>query len=195
MREDIKKLITKLDDDNLDENDIKLINNLMFSFPSFSSFCEKVDLVLVLGSSSIKRIEKAVEIALQYQVPILISGGNYLKKEDLYEYEKYYIYSICHGLKKEDIILEKDSTNTLENITNSFNIIKDNYTNIAIVSSSQHLLRVKLMLTKMGLVNKYNFSFVASYAKLVPKDNWDKEKRAKEIIRGELERIINYNLI
>ena len=192
MREDIKKLITKLDNDNLDENDIKLINNLMFSFPSS---CEKVDLVLVLGSSSIKRIEKAVEIALQYQVPILISGGNYLKKEDLYEYEKYYIYSICHGLKKEDIILEKDSTNTLENITNSFNIIKDNYTTIAIVSSSQHLLRVKLMLTKMGLVDKYNFSFVASYAKLVPKDNWDKEKRAKEIIRGELERVINYNLI
>ena len=56
MREDIKKLITKLDDDNLGKNDIELINKLMFSFPSF---CEKVDLVLVLGSSSIKRIEKA----------------------------------------------------------------------------------------------------------------------------------------
>ena len=192
MREDIKKLITKLDDDNLGENDIKLINKLMFSFPSF---CEKVNLVLVLGSSSIKRIEKALEIALQYQVPILISGGNYLKKEDLYEYEKYYIYSICHGLKEDDVILEKNSTNTLENIINSFNMINNNYTNIAIVSSSQHLLRVKLMLTKMGIVNKYNLSFVASYAKLVPKDDWNKEKRAKEIIRGELERVINYNLI
>lgn len=80
----------------------------------------------------------------------------------------------------------------------SLKLIKDNYHNVIIVSSSQHLLRVKLTLekelTKNNITN-LNFYLVPSYATLVPKDAWYKESKAKEIIKGELERLIKYNLV
>ena len=195
MKKEIKYLITKLDNDNLTKDDIEKINNLMFNFHDEIT---SPDLIIVLASSSIKRIEKAVELSKKYNLKILISGANYLSKDQMYEYEKYYIYAITHGINKDDLIIESISHNTKENIINSLKLIKDNYHNVIIVSSSQHLLRVKLTLekelTKNNITN-LNFYLVPSYATLVPKDTWYKESKAKEIIKGELERLIKYNLV
>ena len=195
MKEQLKYLITKLDNDNLTKEDIDKINKYMFSF---NDKITSPDLILVLASSSIKRIEKAIELSKKYNLKILISGANYLKKDRMYEYEKYYIYAITHGISKDNLIIESISHNTKENIRNSLNIIKDKYHNIIIISSSQHLLRVKLTLEKELLKNNItniNYYLVPSYATLVPKDTWYKEKKAKEIIKGELERLVRYNLI
>lgn len=195
MKKEIKYLITKLDNDNLSKDDIDKINNLMFNFHDKIT---SPDLILVLASSSIKRIEKAVELAKKYHLKILISGANYLKKDRMYEYEKYYIYAITHGINKDDLIIESISHNTKENIINSLKLIKGKYHNIIIISSSQHLLRVKLTLekelTKNNITN-LNFYLVPSYATLVPKDIWYKEEKAKGIIKGELKRLIKYKLI
>lgn len=195
MKLKIKYLITKLNNDNLTKDDIREINNLMFNFHDKIT---SPDLILVLASSSIKRIEKAVELAKKYHLKILISGANYLSKDRMYEYEKYYIYAITHGLTKDDLILESISHNTKENIINSLKLIKDKYHNVIIVSSSQHLLRVKLTLEKelqKKKITNINYYLVPSYATLVPKDTWYKEEKAKEIIKGELERLIKYRLI
>ena len=195
MKKEIKYLITKLDNDNLTKDDIDKINNLMFNFHDEIT---SPDLIIVLASSSIKRIEKAVELSNKYKLKILISGANYLKKDKMYEYEKYYIYAITHSINNADLIIESISHNTKENIIYSLKLIKDKYHNIIIVSSSQHLLRVKLTLekelTKNNITN-LNFYLVPSYATLVPKDTWYKESKAKEIIKGELERLIRYKLI
>ncbi len=195
MKEQLKYLITKLDNDNLTKEDIDKINKYMFSF---NDKITSPDLILVLTSSSIKRIEKAIELSKKYNLKILISGANYLKKDRMYEYEKYYIYAITHGISKDNLIIESISHNTKENIRNSLRLIKDKYHSIIIVSSSQHLLRVKLTLEKELLKNNItniNYYLVPSYATLVPKDTWYKEEKAKEIIKGELERIIKYRLI
>ena len=195
MKEQLKYLITKLDNDNLTKEDIDKINMLLFNF---NDKITSPDLILVLASSSIKRIEKAIELSKKYNLKILISGANYLKKDKMYEYEKYYIYAITHGISKDNLIIESISHNTKENIRNSLRLIKDKYHSIIIVSSSQHLLRVKLTLEKelsKEDIADINFFLVPSYATLVPKDTWYKEKKAKEIIKGELERLIRYNLI
>ena len=195
MKLKIKYLITKLNNDNLTKDDIREINNLMFNFHDKIT---SPDLILVLASSSIKRIEKAVELAKKYHLKILISGANYLSKDRMYEYEKYYIYAITHGLTKDDLILESISHNTKENIINSLKLIKGKYHNIIIISSSQHLLRVKLTLEKelqKKKITNINYFLIPSYATLVPKDTWYKEEKAKEIIKGELERLIKYRLI
>ena len=195
MKLKIKYLITKLNNDNLTKDDIREINSLMFNFHDKIT---SPDLILVLASSSIKRIEKAVELAKKYHLKILISGANYLSKDRMYEYEKYYIYAITHGLTKDDLILESISHNTKENIINSLKLIKDKYHNVIIVSSSQHLLRVKLTLEKelqKKKITNINYFLIPSYATLVPKDTWYKEEKAKEIIKGELERLIKYRLI
>lgn len=195
MKLKIKYLITKLNNDNLTKDDIREINSLMFNFHDKIT---SPDLILVLASSSIKRIEKAVELAKKYHLKILISGANYLSKDRMYEYEKYYIYAITHGLTKDDLILESISHNTKENIINSLKLIKGKYHNIIIISSSQHLLRVKLTLEKelqKKKITNINYYLIPSYATLVPKDTWYKEEKAKEIIKGELERLIKYRLI
>ena len=78
MKNEVKYLITKLDNDNLTKDDIDKINNLMFNFHDEIT---SPDLIIVLTSSSIKRIEKAVELAKKYNLKILISGANYLKND------------------------------------------------------------------------------------------------------------------
>lgn len=116
----------------------------------------------------------------------------------MYEYEKYYIYAITHGINKDNLIIEPNSHNTKENIIYSLNLIKDKYHNIIIISSSQHLLRVKLTLEKelrKNNITNLNYYLVPSYATLVPKDTWYNKSKAKEIIKGELERLIKYRLI
>lgn len=195
MKEKIQYLITKLDNDNLTKDDIDEINSLMFNFHDEITY---PDLILVLASSSIKRIEKAIELSKKYNLKILISGANYLKNDQMYEYEKYYIYAITHGINKGNLIIEANSHNTKENIIYSLNLIKDKYHNIIIISSSQHLLRVKLTLEKelrKNNITNLNYYLVPSYASLVPKDNWYNKSKAKEIIKGELERLIKYKLI
>ena len=195
MKEKIQYLITKLDNDNLTKDDIDEINSLMFNFHDEIT---SPDLILVLASSSIKRIEKAIELSKKYNLKILISGANYLKNDRMYEYEKYYIYVITHGINKGNLIIESNSHNTKENIIYSLNLIKDKYHNIIIISSSQHLLRVKLTLEKelrKNNITNLNYYLVPSYASLVPKDNWYNKSKAKEIIKGELERLIKYKLI
>lgn len=195
MKEKIQYLITKLDNDNLTKDDIDEINSLMFNFHDEIT---SPDLILVLASSSINRIEKAIELSKKYYLKILISGANYLKNDQMYEYEKYYIYAITHGINKGNLIIESNSHNTKENIIYSLNLIKDKYHNIIIISSSQHLLRVKLTLEKelrKNNITNLNYYLVPSYAALVPKDNWYNKSKAKEIIKGELERLIKYKLI
>lgn len=195
MKEKIQCLITKLDNDNLTKDDIDEINSLMFNFHDEIT---SPDLILVLASSSINRIEKAIELSKKYNLKILISGANYLKNDQMYEYEKYYIYAITHGINKGNLIIESNSHNTKENIIYSLNLIKDKYHNIIIISSSQHLLRVKLTLEKelrKNNITNLNYYLVPSYASLVPKDTWYNKSKAKEIIKGELERLIKYKLI
>ena len=195
MKEKIQYLITKLDNDNLTRDDIDEINSLMFNFHDEIT---SPDLILVLASSSINRIEKAIELSKKYNLKILISGANYLKNDQMYEYEKYYIYAITHGINKGNLIIESNSHNTKENIIYSLNLIKDKYHNIIIISSSQHLLRVKLTLEKelrKNNITNLNYYLVPSYASLVPKDTWYNKSKAKEIIKGELERLIKYKLI
>lgn len=195
MKEKIQYLITKLDNDNLTKDDIDEINSLMFNFHDEIT---SPDLILVLASSSINRIEKAIELSKKYNLKILISGANYLKNDQMYEYEKYYIYAITHGINKGNLIIESNSHNTKENIIYSLNLIKDKYHNIIIISSSQHLLRVKLTLEKelrKNNITNLNYYLVPSYASLVPKDTWYNKSKAKEIIKGELERLIKYKLI
>ena len=60
MKEQLQYLITKLDNDNLTKEDIDKINKLLFNF---NDKINSPDLILVLASSSIKRIEKAIELS------------------------------------------------------------------------------------------------------------------------------------
>ena len=194
MKKEVMSLLAELKDYNLTDDVIKRVNKLFFSFAT--SVEEPVDLVLVLSSSALKRMEKATELYFQYNCPILISGSNVVLKDGLLEDERYFIYATCHGVPSSKIIFERKSKNTLENLTYSLEKLKNMpYRKIALVTSSQHMLRVLLTLKKLQPDQNLAFFPCVCYPSAVLKDNWMKEKKTINIIIGELERLLLYNLI
>ena len=194
-KEEIKHLIMVLEKDILTEKDEKKINQFFFSYPT--SLEEEVDLILVLSSSAMERIKKAVELSKKWKTPILISGSNYVEKDQMLEDERYYLYAVSHGI--EDIILENNSHNTKENMIESIKILKKKKVKrIALVTSSQHMLRAILTFQKEQKKRKLEDILlfpVCCYASKVPKGKWIDQKDAKEIIKGELKRLVKYRLI
>ncbi len=180
----------------LEQSTIDRLQAIFFSYDNIvpASF----DVIVVLCSSSINRIQKAIELYQQKRVPILISGNNYLEKDQLMEAEKYYIYAVTHGVREEDILLEQKSHNTYQNFEETFHILKTtSYSSIVLVTSANHMPRA--ILTCSSYMKKHQLAYevfpVVSYATLLPKNSWYQNQRAVAILKGELERMITYHLL
>ena len=90
---------------------------------------EKADLIYVFGGISKLAVKEAIRLKLENYAPkILFSGkhGSYMKDVvGLSEAEKYAQLAIESGVSKEDILMEKESINTVENILNSCKLLHD----------------------------------------------------------------------
>ena len=192
-KKELEYLIQELRKKKLDPEVVKRVDQLFFSFEEVP---KNYDTILILTSSAISRVRKAVEMYHQKRCPMILSGGSFLEKDKMIEAERFYLYAITHDVKEEDIFLELKSKNTKENLEYSIPLIKGN--NCLLITSSQHLPRALLTaeIVKKEL-NREEITFIpcSSYAPLVPKDTWQNEEKAKEIIRGEMERLIEYKLI
>lgn len=83
----------------------------------------------------------------------IVSGGQG-PGEDITEAEAMRVYLEAAGIAPERIIKEERATDTLENLTYSFDIIKargDTTDNVAVVSSMYHLYRAKLLAETLGV--------------------------------------------
>ena len=192
--EELKYLIKELEKETLEPKTIDRINELFFSFEREE---KDYDAILVLTSSAIKRVEKAVEVYHQNPCPMILSGGSIFPKDQMIEAERFYIYAITHGVKEKDIILELKSQNTKENLLYSLPLLKDKK-KCLLVTSSQHMMRALLTgeeVKKELKMDNPQWIPCPCYATLVPKNNWFKESTAKKIIQGEMERLIKYRLI
>ena len=89
-------------------------------------------------------------------------------------------YLLKHNIPKEDIILERKSKTTKENIINSIKLInKDD--SIILISSDFHLKRIKKLFTNYAKNKVYVYG---SKDGITDKDNWYKTiKGRKQIIR------------
>ena len=85
---------------------------------------------------------------------LIVSGGQG-DGEDITDAECLFRYLTAHGVEPQRIIMEDRSTSTMENLQNSFAIIRslgdDPNGNVAIVSSSYHLYRAKMMAKNLGV--------------------------------------------
>ena len=158
------------------------------------------DMILVLASSAISRIEFAVLLYHQKKVKILISGGNLIGKTLLLEAEAFYMYAICHGVEEEDIILDLQSKNTYENFLYSFDIICKThfvYKNIILVTNANHMPRALLTGKKVLEEKKlfYQLYPQKSISTIIRRNSWHQSIVAIDILRGELERLLKYDLI
>lgn len=194
----IKNLLQQMEETPLTNSCINQLNQFFFSYKN--QLPASFDLLLVLASSSINRIKKAIEIYHQHPVKIIISGGKLLEAEGLLEAEKYYMYAICHGVAKDDLILDLTSQNTYENFVYAFELIAKlpvSISNIILITSANHMPRALLTGQKYMRTHQLSYQLfpVVSYATLLPKDTWFKNERAVAILKGELERILRYDLL
>lgn len=120
--------------------------------------------IIVLGSSVrgnrpsaslVDRLEGAYDYLTEHKdVKAIVSGGKG-NGENISEAEAMRIWLEDHGIEPERIIMEDKSTSTIENLENSFAIMKklgaDPKDGVAIVSSEYHLLRAKNVAKDMGV--------------------------------------------
>jgi hypothetical protein len=86
----------------------------------------KADLIYVYGGISEHAVNEAIRLKLEDYAPkIMFSGkkASYMKDVEITEAEKYAQMAIEHGVKDEDILIEKKSINTVENIVFSAKLL------------------------------------------------------------------------
>ncbi len=184
--------IEKLKRDQLNRQDILLLTDFFFSYQEWPS--KKFDMMLVLGSSSIKRVQKAVAIYQMMPSKMLFSGGTYLPKEQMCEWEKYFLYAVCHGVDPASILIETKSTNTQENFLFSAPLLASHKVhNCLLVTNAQHMPRALLIAKK--ILPTITFTPCVSYASAVSKEGWATSSYARKILCGELERLVRDDLL
>lgn len=131
----------------------------------------KSDVILVLGAKSyhgnsynpclVSRMTHAVDLyKAKYAPKILVSGG--LDKEDhVSEAETMKKIAIAQGVSANDILVEKKSTSTYENLQSSQKILQSAHLNSAIIVTEPfHAARTSLVAKKLGF--KFTISPVST---------------------------------
>lgn len=125
----------------------------------FNFFSKKLEYIVVLGAGLngdkvtpllASRINKGIKLYRKNRFSKIIMSGGQGSDEMISEAQAMANYAVEMGVRKEDIILEDQSTNTEENILFSANLIpKDS--KIAIVTNHYHLFRALLFAKKLGV--------------------------------------------
>ena len=151
---------------------------LVFEIPiikaAHSDLPSNTDYLIVLGAglngttpslSLLDRLETAVDYLHTHPTCMVIVSGGQGVGEDISEAEAMETYLLTQGIQKNRIIKEDQSSNTLENITFSYQLISEQSNDpiVAIVSSGYHLFRAKWITKELG----HNV-----YALAAPTSNW-----------------------
>lgn len=136
-----------------------LIQYEAHNYPDYSA-----DYLIVLGarlygdipSPSLKyRLDIAIDNLNEYPTSKAIVSGGQGQDEWIPEGQAMKKYMIEKGIKSERIIIEKESTNTMENIRFSLEMIaKENssdYIDIIVVTNKYHIFRAKFLAKRAGV--------------------------------------------
>lgn len=111
----------------------------------------------VRGTIPSKTLEMRIQTAAYYlnENPdtIAICSGGQGSGEDISEAYAIQQGLISLGIDEERILLEENSTNTVQNLTYSMDFIENTSNNIVIITSNFHCLRAVKLAKKLGLTN------------------------------------------
>lgn len=133
----------------------------------------KADCIIVLGCSVYgetpspflkARLNQGIKAYKQgYAHKIIVSGGQGTG-EKISEAEAMKTYLINNGIIESDVIMEKNSYTTYENILNSKNIMmKNNFKSTIIVSNKYHLMRAALICKKIKIKSSFSGVYLSKY--------------------------------
>jgi len=176
----------------MSREEIKKITDYIF----LESKPQKADLALVFGTRHQEAINKVYELYRHEFVPkVLVSGGtNRVTGEN--EAQEMSTKIIELGVKQEDIILEGQSTNTLEDVLFSKKIIErklgfSNMKKIIAVVKHYHSRRA-LMTLKKHFPKNIELIPVTYEIYGFTKNNWNKNEIGKEKVMSEWDKIPKY---
>ena len=111
-----------------------------------------------LSNTLYKRLVTAEKYLNEHQNTIAIVSGGQGPGENISEADAMYNYLVEKGIDKNRVIKEDISTNTFENINNSFEIIREKsgceeISNVAILTSNFHVFRAVKLAEKAGATN------------------------------------------
>ena len=156
------------------------------------------DVAIVLGGPKMipDRINEAKELYQKGIVKkVLVSGSSgFLSMNIFSEACKMYKYLIKHGIPKEDILVEKKSHNTWENIKLSLELLKSKYNgkeiSLVLITSDYHLKRS--LATLIYLYPSKNITGIGIKDTLVNIDTWQKTSISKLLILKEALLLLYY---
>lgn len=156
------------------------------------------DVAMVLGGAKMMpdRINKALDLYQKGVVKkILVSGSfGYLSISIPSEAHKMFCYLVKHGVPKEDILVEKKSHNTWENIKFSLELLKSKYNlkeiSLILITSDYHLKRS--FATLMNLCPSKNITSLGIQDSLVNIHTWKESSFSKSIILKEALLLLYY---
>lgn len=183
---------------DLDEENIlpDLAWNLVFSFKKDDN--KDGDAIIVLGCKNMPILEDRVKYAAKLYKEkraniLLLSGGGIYK--DRLETDIMLDLALKYGVDLNNMLLEKESTNTKENLINCYKLLKekitsDNIKRLLIASSDFHIKRCELTIEKV-LPNRVEYSYCCNSN--FSKDNLDNEElRIDRKVSNEAKRLVKY---
>ncbi len=160
----------------------------------------KGDVAFIFGTSNSWKssVERAAELYKKKLVPkIIVSGGKNIHT-GIIEGNKIAEELIAIGVNKEDILIENKSTNTLENVRFSLEVIDreiglSNIKTIVCVVKNYHARRA-LMTIRKHVPKNIKLKAAAYNSEYYPftKDNWTKSELGREKVMEEFEKIKIY---
>ena len=176
-----------------------IIDRLLFN--DIDDTGENADCILVLGSikASEYRVPKAVNAYKSGRAgKILLSGGAIRDFPDgkFIEAEHMYRKTLEYGIPKEDVILEKESKNTVENILCSMVVLQrafylDRIKKIILVTAEYHMRR-SLAIARYLLPDHIEVIPCPAKDNNTNRDNWMKTPEGKIRARKEALNLIIY---
>ncbi len=160
---------------------------------------QKMDAIFLLGSNAIRTVDRAAELYHQgYSNFIICSGGN--GKDSKYSKTEAEVFSeklIELGIPKEKILLEKQATNTGENILFTEKLLKEkglDFKSFILVQKPYMERRVYATFKKQWSNKETRFIVTSpklSYEEFMTNDEEYKNK-ILEVMIGDLQRIKEY---
>jgi uncharacterized SAM-binding protein YcdF (DUF218 family) len=134
---------------------------------------KKSDCIIILGcqvrgttlSQFLKaRLDKGIELYKNGFAKYIIVSGGQGPGENISEAEAMKLYLLSNGINEKYIIMEDKSSNTMENLKNSKNVMDEMEIDSAIVVSNKyHLRRASIMAKRAGLNASYSGTYDSKY--------------------------------
>ena len=160
----------------------------------------KGDIAFVFGTWNAWKgsVEKAVEIYKKGLVPKIIFSGGLNKKYGIVEGEAMAKEAVKLGVPEKDVLAENESTNTLENVLFSIQVMDKEIglQNIKIITAivKNYHARRALMTLRKHIPAHIKLKAVPYYSEYYPftKENWFETDIGKEKVMEEVEKIKIY---